>query len=168
MAGEIILAHIYQITLSINFRGEKANREFTSAKREYINEPDIRKEALLNWIKDAENSIERSPYYKKLNAKVTDFKFKGINVKYKGTDRWWLRWFSHETFCKFDTEREMFDDFEDFLREKGVHLSYGDGDYGYSNYSSDKYCAMGAEDVWRWKQCACDNCIKFGNTIINH
>ena len=111
MAKEIILAHIYKVTLIVTFRGENANRSLTYAKKEYVDESDMRKEVLLGWVKDSKTILEESQYYKKLNAKLTDFKFKGIKVEYKGTDRWWLKWFSHQTFSKFATEREMFDDF---------------------------------------------------------
>jgi hypothetical protein len=168
MATEIILAHLYHITFITHFRGKNSNQGCVYSRKEKFSIEDIRKEALLKWVETTKNMIKRD-YYVKQNAKIEDFELKGIEVIYKGSDRWWCSWFSHETFSKFDTEREMFDDFEKFLKEKGVHLGYSSEYPGYcEGDEKTKYQDMGAADAYRWTHCKCDGCIKYGRTIINH
>jgi len=106
----------------------------------------------------------RSPDYVPRNP--GDVEFHVGPVEY---EEWCLTWFCHQTFDIGQTDDEVLRSFSRFLARKGVHG--GDHEYG-----DGKYCAMGAEDRWRWHgethddppPCRCDGCKKAGMVRIGH
>lgn len=178
--SEINLAHLYQTTIYfIHSDGKKDH--FNFSENGYLEE-----QSTYKLIKEAEKSFKHNinkkikesivpgayeyiiKQYK--NKKLNDFKIEDIKVEYKGQARWWLTWFAHHSLCKFDTEQEAFSDFESFLEEKNIHLNYSSypGSMLFEEKKEGSYCAMGAEDRWRWKLCTCKYCKKSGRTIIGH
>jgi len=81
-------------------------------------------------------------------------------------EEWCLGWFFHWTFDVGQSDSEVLESFENFLHRKGVGLnySYGYPAYEYSSRNKDSYCAMGAEDRWRWHGI---KDTKFGNDSEN-
>lgn len=94
-------------------------------------------------------------------------------------EEWVLTWFSHQTFDVGQSDAEVLSSFQRFLDRKGVRMS---DRYGHSHYDrgDDGYCAMGADDRWRWAgalddqgnmttpPCRCAGCKKVGMIRINH
>lgn len=169
----IIYSHIYKI--SVSYLDKKENNKKTVGliapydSLEKEDENDIR----LFYIerntfdKMIEGMLEK-PYLKDKGYVKNDFEFLNISVRYVGYERWWLTWFSHHTNSKFDSDQDAFNDFENFLQEKGVDIRYSSDYTGFTNYSDNKYCAMGGEDRYRWEVCKCEHCLKSGKTIITH
>ena len=95
-------------------------------------------------------------------------------------EEWVLTWFCHQTPDVDQSNQEVLESFENFLTRKGVRLNYGYDPYNCSGSQHDDYCAMGAEDRWRWSgvsgengertdpPCRCDGCKKAGMVRINH
>jgi hypothetical protein len=86
---------------------------------------------------------------------ITDFI--ESNYEYVEDESWCLTWFSHYTYNQFETDAEVSDSFYQFLCRKKV----------FDNYNQT-YCAMGAEDMWRWKICRCEHCVAQGVIRIDH
>lgn len=91
-----------------------------------------------------------------------------LEVTYKGRQTWWLEWFNHCTFNTFKNEQEAFKSFQAFLDKKGVEMNYGHGLTSTSRFNKDGYCAMGADDRYRWELCDCESCMANGVTRIKH
>lgn len=95
-------------------------------------------------------------------------------------EEWVLTWFSHQTCDVGQTDAEALDSFQRFLDRKGVRMNYGYDRYLGCEIQKDDYCAMGAEDRWRWSgandnhgnntppPCRCEGCKKAGMIRINH
>lgn len=112
---------------------------------------------------------QRSPDYVPRGPQDVQF-----HVKLVEQEEWVLTWFCHQTFDVGQTDQEALDSFQAFLDRKGVRPS----EYGF--HRDGEYCAMGAEDRWRWSgerdndayktppPCRCDGCKKSGMIRINH
>lgn len=98
-----------------------------------------------------------------------------------GRYSWWLDWFCHKTFNKFSSFEEAKDDFERFLTEE-IHADFGYYSNEELHYGAERHneklkyedgsriCLMGAEQIWRWRECECEAC-KNGKslwTVIAH
>jgi hypothetical protein len=125
---------------------------------------DVRKHYLEQdtFSKMVDNLLGKDHYK---NYTKESFSFQAFDIRYVGHEVWWLSWFAHHTYSKFDDERQAFNNFQDFLEEKGVKINYC-GDYRNSNHEG--YCAMGGEDRYRWELCKCEYCGKRGITTICH
>jgi hypothetical protein len=123
------------------------------------------------------NELKTIWQQKKVEHLPEDMQFK---VEKIDEEEWCLTWFAHHTFDIGQSNEEVLDSFENFLRRKGVMPNYGYDPY----YSQEDhgYCAMGAEDMWRWcgrktpdcnseltrPPCRCDGCKKRGVITIQH
>jgi len=108
-----------------------------------------------------------------------DVKFE---VKKIDEEEWCLTWFAHYTFDIGQSDEEVLRSFEDFLLRKKIHISYGYDPYSSILNDDSGYCAMGAEDRWRWKgrktadcnselvdpPCRCNGCKERGIITIQH
>ncbi len=160
------------------------------------------------WIRDLPEGRKRNgtgftrmyrddPGLEGIRQKVRDewwpaFKKKGenpseptITIERQPDDCWCLTWFSHWTFDVGQSDAEALASFARFLERKGVPVF---SSYEYDRYympGSGAYCAMGAEDRWRWRglksadgghdednrtepPCRCDGCRKHGIIRIIH
>ena len=109
--------------------------------------------------------------------KDLDFVLDKITAEFKENESWFLTWFSHETIDIGQTDEEVLQSFESFVRRK-EELNYQ------SRIKDDKdvYCLMGAEDRWRWRgadengnhsdntppPCRCKFCKEQGVIRIGH
>lgn len=92
-----------------------------------------------------------------------------LTIEFKGNQTWWLRWFDHMSFNRFENEENAFKSFEKFLNSKHIDIKYGHYSHEFNRpLNSSEYCAMGGEDRWRWEYCACEKCKENNITIINH
>ena len=103
-----------------------------------------------------------------------------ITVTRKPDEEWCLTWFQHFTFDIGQTDQEALDSFAAFLGRMGVELRWTSGEYHYEKPGG--YCAMGAEDRWRWcgsgddgspdartdPPCRCKHCKEQGVIRIGH
>jgi len=103
-----------------------------------------------------------------------------LTVEFERYEVWCLTWFCHHTFDTGQTDQEVLDSFEKFVRRmEDTNINNGHWRNEKSDYSSlPYYCLMGAEDRWRWyggdyenktdAPCRCDGCKKLGLIRINH
>jgi len=77
-------------------------------------------------------------------------------VKFSEFEIWSLSWFAHYTFDNGQTNQEILQSFEEYVRRKVpvVHKL--------------KHSLMGAEDRWRWGICRCEKCRQRGVITIVH
>ena len=101
-----------------------------------------------------------------------------MQITRQSDEEWCITWFSHYTFDTGQTDQEVLDSFWDFLMRKGVRIGMGE----YGTYDPNAYCAMGAEDRWRWcgssdgshdgdrtdPPCRCKHCKDQGVIRIGH
>jgi hypothetical protein len=112
-------------------------------------------------------------YNKKIKCMLGSMEF----VEY---ETWCIQWFNHYTFDIGQTDEEVLDSFEKFVRRK-TETNKRNGHYNNElNYNNELpyYCLMGAEDRWRWNggdadnytdpPCRCEGCKKNGLIRINH
>ncbi len=168
--SKIIYSHIYGVAFiafdKIKNTEDKHSLMAPYTSEEYIDPKEVEKIYINNNSFDNMVSIMvEKEFYKNQGYTKDSLEYRGVEVKYLGKERWWLIWFCHETRSKFDNDQEAFTDFESFLREKKVKINYSSL---YSDYDHSGYCAMGAEDHWRWELCSCEHCLKSGRTLINH
>ena len=90
-------------------------------------------------------------------------------------EEWCIQWFNHYTFDIGQTDEEVLQSFEEFVRRKEAYNQIHRNEYG-----EGKYCLMGAEDRWRWSgeqlkhgdylpaPCRCEYCKEQGLIRINH
>lgn len=101
---------------------------------------------------------------KNITSEISDIK---INVVSKGRHRWWLEWFCHATYQKFDTPEAAERDFYKFCFEENNFDRYE----SYSDKEQREkfiWCPMGAGDIGRWRVCDCVHCKEQGITRIIH
>ncbi len=122
----------------------------------------------------------REAWQSKLDNPRTDFEpvdpqDEEFSVKRLDDEEWHLTWFCHETVDIGQSDEEALASFQRFLDRKGVRMNYGRDPY-YEPTRDGEYCAMGAEDRWRWRgehdesepPCRCEGCKKSGMIRINH
>ena len=126
-----------------------------------------------NYLSDPE--CQRSPEFVPREPQNVEFV-----VELDGHEEWVLTWFSHQTFDVGQSDAEALASFQSFLDRKGVRMNYGHDPYLNTQSRKDDYCAMGAQDRWRWSgafnddgdrttaPCRCDGCKKVGMIRINH
>lgn len=97
-----------------------------------------------------------------------------IDISLQEYEEWCLKWFCHVTWDIGQTDDEAVQSFDRFLTRKGVRQNCDP--MGFGRADDGGYCAMGAEDRWRWRgendgdppPCRCAGCKKNGVIIINH
>ena len=94
-------------------------------------------------------------------------------------ESWNCTWFGHETFDLGQTDKEVLDSFERYVRRhedyQGMYLDNPD------RLPENPICLMGAEDRWRWygtqdkvtgeqtsAPCRCEACKESGKISISH
>ena len=111
------------------------------------------------WSRYLEKRVEKGKLSK---PQEIHFKIKPI-----GRFRWWLTWFAHETYQKFDSAAEAIEDFNRFCMEQ--NFDRYDIMEAHDKQPSDFcWCPMGAEDRWRWEVCDCEKCKTEGISRITH
>jgi hypothetical protein len=132
---------------------------------------------------DNNNKINIENWWSKLKRtkrmqEVRPIKLIELKETFLGEYSWWVRWFCHVTFGRFDSSGEAVKDFKRYLNEE-LGAIYGDfsneeiwriknknDEIKYADNS--KIYLMGAEQTWRWKVCDCKHCIKNNITVITH
>ena len=105
-----------------------------------------------------------------IELKYDDVEWIDVGIKFIECETWCLKWFSHFTYNKFDTDSDAINSLNDFIeRKKKLNIQNGHNAEE-RNYNSNKpfYCFMGATDLWRQEVCNCEHCKKGEWTIINH
>lgn len=117
----------------------------------------------------------------KKNINPTDI---DIKIKLIDYETWCLAWFSHYTLDNGQSDVEILESFEKYVRR----IQRRNQDEGYMNdqgYWQEPYCLMGAEDRWRWRAasengdnnqdpdkypppCRCNGCKERSVIAINH
>ena len=146
---------IWFISLQWIENGVKDHTGFRiSFKRNYS------KKSLENW---ATNWWKR---YSHRKLKGKNVKLLNIDIEFLGKEVWVLTWFAHRSLNYFATQKEAFESFDRWFRQKGYkYSSYG---YRADSINNEIGCPMGAEEDWRWKFCGCKTCKRLGITIIKH
>jgi len=100
-----------------------------------------------------------------------------LEIKFYENETWYLTWFCHETFDNGQTDKEVLDSFEKYVRRKEDLNNKSQCERG-----EDDCCLMGAEDRWRWRgadengmfneespaPCRCKYCKEQGVLKISH
>jgi len=106
-----------------------------------------------------------------------DMKLLYLKVKFFENETWHLTWFCHETFDEGQTNEEVLQSFENFVRRKEELNAEKQ-----RPHNLPEYCLMGAEDRWRWHgsepdgdgsshspaPCRCKYCKEQGMIRIAH
>lgn len=82
-----------------------------------------------------------------------------FEVKHDRDEEWAGGWFGHWTFDDGQTDAEVLESFEQFVRRMQRMIR---------EEGHEAYCLMGAEDRWRWKLCRCEHCKAQGVIRIDH
>jgi hypothetical protein len=103
-----------------------------------------------------------------------------LTIKFVRYETWCLTHFCHHTFDTGQTDQEVLNSFEKFVRRM-EDMNERNGHYRNEKNDSSSlpyYCLMGAEDRWRWyggtyeskteAPCRCEGCKKLGLIRINH
>lgn len=99
-----------------------------------------------------------------------------LEAKYKEHEEWVLGWFNHETFDVGQSDAEVLQSFEEFVRR----YEYQQDEELFTPRLKNYHCLMGAEDRWRWygtrdadgnntpAPCRCIHCKDQGVIRIAH
>lgn len=113
------------------------------------------------------------------NNKELEMELTELTVKYKEHESWLGTWFQHYTFDVGQTDNEVLNSFEQFVRR----YEHQQGREFDNPLPENYHCLMGAEDRWRWsggdeegKQtngrlpppCRCKYCKEQGVIRISH
>lgn len=103
----------------------------------------------------------------KNEEKIKNPELKTLTIEYFEHESWCLTWFQHYTFDIGQTDEEVLDSFEMFVRRKETQSN--------EKNEYDPYCLMGANDRWRWcgdkgtpAPCRCIHCKEQGLIRIGH
>ena len=98
-----------------------------------------------------------------------------IKVKFVWNETWCPAMFLHWTFDKGQTDAEVLQSFEQFVRRVETH-NQNNKVWNELGWYDEPYCLMGAEERWRWRgekeddpaPCRCEHCKEQGLIRVNH
>lgn len=139
---------------------------------------------LRNELTDKEQQEKLIQYSEQLMKQYPNAKCMIGNMKFVRYETWCLQWFNHYTFDIGQTDQEVLESFERFVRRmEKMNLQNGhqinSPNYDLPNWRETYHCLMGAEDRWRWyggdsyenrtkPPCRCEGCKQAGVIRINH
>jgi len=146
---------IFKLEAHLSYNGVENDCVFSSRMYKALPSAEQTFKDLEEWWQDFINKeplhgdgisiVQKHPVLLSLNLLLTEY------------ETWCIRWFSHYTYVDGRSDEELLQSFYRF-RDRKLPLHY-----------KEKYCLMGAENIWRFSPpCHCEECEKLGITHIVH